>query len=206
MQRVLQQGYHVTLRLRTLPLDVKIKIVKHSNRHYDGNETTVHEMIAGVAEFQQAFASSLSAKHVNSKTCAQKCDYTHYGMYAKYAKENHAEMFGRKWETFDVAKVIFHQGFAVGFVGKDCHHYVVCRRSRLVPVSRLSLQAALWAEVFLADTQRTEVLNGQVFSAARFAQNMQLPLMSARLTGKHHHQPRPAADQKTPLLAALWII
>ena len=49
----------------------------------------------------------------------------------------------------------------------------------------LWLQAALWAEVFPADTQRIEGLNGQVVSAARFVHHMQLPLMSARLTGKH---------------------
>ena len=28
-------------------------------------------------------------------------------MYAEYAKENHTEMYGRKWETFNEAKVIF---------------------------------------------------------------------------------------------------
>ena len=49
----------------------------------------------------------------------------------------------------------------------------------------LWLQAALWAEVFPADTQRVEGLNGQVVSAAGFAPHMQLPLMSARWTGKH---------------------
>ena len=46
---------------------------------------------------------------MSSKTCAQKGDYTCYGMYAKYVKENHEEMCGRKWETFNKAKVIFHQ-------------------------------------------------------------------------------------------------
>ena len=30
-------------------------------------------------------------------------------MYAKFAKENHAEMYGAKLETFNEAKVIFHQ-------------------------------------------------------------------------------------------------
>ena len=52
---------------------------------------------------QEAFANSLSAKHMNSKTCAQK------GMYTKYVKENHTEMYDRKWETFNEAKVIFHR-------------------------------------------------------------------------------------------------
>ena len=66
-------------------------------------------MIAEVAEFQQTFANSLSAEHMNSKTCTQKSDYTYYCMYAKYVKENHAEMYGRKWETFNEAKIIFHQ-------------------------------------------------------------------------------------------------
>ena len=57
-QRVLQQGYQVNLRPRTLPLDVKIEI------DHDGITMTVLEMIAGVAEVQQAFANSFSAKHV----------------------------------------------------------------------------------------------------------------------------------------------
>ena len=30
-------------------------------------------------------------------------------MYAKYDKENHAEMYDRKWETFNEAKATFHQ-------------------------------------------------------------------------------------------------
>ena len=30
-------------------------------------------------------------------------------MYAQYAKENHEEMHGRKWETFNEARVTFHQ-------------------------------------------------------------------------------------------------
>ena len=109
VQRVLQHGYQVNIRPRSLPLDVKIEIVKHSNRHHDGIKIMVPEMIAGVAEVQQAFANSLSAKRMNSKTCAQNSDYTNYGMYAKYVKENHAEMYGRMWETFNEAKVIFHQ-------------------------------------------------------------------------------------------------
>ena len=46
-------------------------------------------------------------------------------------------------------------------------------------------QTALWAEMFRADTQRIEGLNGQVVSAARFASSMHVPLMSARLTAKH---------------------
>ena len=71
---------------RTLPLDDKIEIVKQSNRHHDGIKIDVLEMIAGVAEVQQAFANSLSAKHMNSKGCAQKSDYTYCGMYAKYAR------------------------------------------------------------------------------------------------------------------------
>ena len=66
-------------------------------------------MIAEVAEFEQTFAKSLSAKHMNSKTCTQKGDCTRYGMYAKYVKENHAEMYGRNCETFNEAKVNFHQ-------------------------------------------------------------------------------------------------
>ena len=49
VQRVLQQWYQVNLRHRSLPLDVKIEIVKHSNRHHDGIKITVLEMIAGVA-------------------------------------------------------------------------------------------------------------------------------------------------------------
>ena len=109
VQRVLQQGYQVNMRPRSLPLDVKIEIFKHSNRHHDGIKLTVPEMIAGVAEVQQALANSLLAKHMNSESCAQKGDYTYCGMYAKYAKENHGEMCGRKWETFNDAKVIFHQ-------------------------------------------------------------------------------------------------
>ena len=100
----------MSIRPRTLPLDVKIDISKHSNRHHDGIKITVLEMIAGVASVQQAFANSLSAKQRNSKTCAQKGYYTYDGMYAKYVKENHAEMYGRKWETFNEANVIFHQG------------------------------------------------------------------------------------------------
>ena len=55
---LLQQGVPSE---RSLPLDVKIEIVKHSNRHDDGIKITVLE-IAGVAEVQQAFANSLSAK------------------------------------------------------------------------------------------------------------------------------------------------
>ena len=66
-------------------------------------------MVAEVAEFQQTFPNSLSAEHMHSKTCTQKSDCTRYGMYAKYAKENHAEIYGKKWETFNEAKVIFHQ-------------------------------------------------------------------------------------------------
>ena len=108
VQRVLQRGYQVNVRHRSLPLDVKIEFVKHTNRHHDGINITVPEMIAKVAEVQQAFATSLSAKQMNSKTCAQKSDYTYYGMYAKYVKEDHAEMCGRKWETFNEAKVIFN--------------------------------------------------------------------------------------------------
>ena len=109
VQRVLQQVYQVNMRHRSLPLDVKIEIVKHANRHHDCIKITVLEMTAGIAEVQQAFASSLSAKHMNSKTCAQKCDKTNYGMYAKYLKENHSEKSGREWETFNEAKVIFHR-------------------------------------------------------------------------------------------------
>ena len=56
VQRVLQLGYQVSLLPRTLPLDVKIEIVKHSNRHHDGIKVTVLEMISGVAEVQQSFA------------------------------------------------------------------------------------------------------------------------------------------------------
>ena len=74
---VLQHRYQVNIRPRSLPLDVKIEIVKHSNRHHDGIKITVPEMITGVAEVQQAFANSLSAKHMNSKTYAQKGDYTY---------------------------------------------------------------------------------------------------------------------------------
>ena len=40
VQRVLQQGYPVKLRPRSLPLDVKIEIVKHSNSHHDGIKIT----------------------------------------------------------------------------------------------------------------------------------------------------------------------
>ena len=109
VQRVLQQRNLVNLRPRTLPLDVKIEIVKHSNRHHDGIKITVLEMIAVVSEVQQAVANSLSAKRANSKTCAQEGDYTCHGMYAKHAKENLAEMYDRKWETLNEAKVIFHQ-------------------------------------------------------------------------------------------------
>ena len=50
VQRVLQHVYQVNIRPRTLPLDVKIEIVKHSNRHHDGIKITVPEMIARVAE------------------------------------------------------------------------------------------------------------------------------------------------------------
>ena len=35
VQSVLQQGYRANMRPRPLPLDVKIEIVKHSNRHHD---------------------------------------------------------------------------------------------------------------------------------------------------------------------------
>ena len=89
-QRVLHQEYQVNFRPRTLQVDVKIEIF------HDGVTITVLEMIAGVAEVQQAFAKSLSANHVNSKTCAQKGDYIYYGTCAKNAKENTAEMYGRK--------------------------------------------------------------------------------------------------------------
>ena len=41
---------------------------------------------------------------MNSKTCAQKGDHTFYGMYAKYVKENHVEMYGGKWDRFNEAK------------------------------------------------------------------------------------------------------
>ena len=74
LQRVLQQGCQVNFRPRTPPLHVKIEIVKHSNRHHDG-----------VAEVQQASANSLSAKQMNSKTCAQKGDYPYYGMQATFS-------------------------------------------------------------------------------------------------------------------------
>ena len=53
------------------------------------------ELIAGVAEVQQAFANSLSAKRMNSKTCAQKGDYTYYGMYAKRCER---EPCGDVWQ------------------------------------------------------------------------------------------------------------
>ena len=55
VQRVLQHGYQVNIRPRSLPLDVKIEIVKHSNRRHDGIKISVPEMIAGVAEVKQAF-------------------------------------------------------------------------------------------------------------------------------------------------------
>ena len=35
VQRVLQEGYQVTMRHRSLPLDVNIEIVENSNRHHD---------------------------------------------------------------------------------------------------------------------------------------------------------------------------
>ena len=98
VQRVLQQGYQVNMRLRSLPL-----------RRHDHIKIIVLGMIAGVAEVQQASAIFLSAKHVNSETCAQKGNYSYHGMYAKCVKENHAEMYAQKWETFKEAKVIFHQ-------------------------------------------------------------------------------------------------
>ena len=47
VQCVLQQGYQVNMRPRSLPLDVKIEIV-------DGIKRTVLQMIAGVAEIQQS--------------------------------------------------------------------------------------------------------------------------------------------------------
>ena len=65
-------------------------------------------------------------------------------------------------------------GLAVGLAGKDCSS-----------TSCAVAEGMCLAEVFPADTQRIEGLNGQVASAARFAPNVQLPLMSARLTGKH---------------------
>ena len=92
VQRVLQQGYQVNMRPRSLPLDVKIEISKHPKRHHDGIKITVPEMISGAAEVQQALRILLSANHMNSETCAQKGDYTYCGMHAKYVKENHAEM------------------------------------------------------------------------------------------------------------------
>ena len=58
VQRVLQRGFQVNIRLRSLPLDVKIQIAKHSHRHYDGIKITVLEMIAGVAEVQQTFCEN----------------------------------------------------------------------------------------------------------------------------------------------------
>ena len=65
VQRVLQQGYQVNMRPRSVPLDVKIEIVKHSNKDHDGINISVPEMIAGVDDVQRAFANSLSAKHMN---------------------------------------------------------------------------------------------------------------------------------------------
>ena len=70
-------------------------------------------------------------------------------------------------------------GLAVGLAGKDCSSTSCAVAKGMCPFP-LWLQAALWAEVFPADTQRIEGLNGQVVSAARFAPNVQLPLMSAR--------------------------
>ena len=75
-------------------------------------------------------------------------------------------------------------GLAVGFAGKDCSPTSCAVAEGICPFP-LWLQAALWAEVCPADTQRIEGLNGQVVSAARFAPQMQLPLVSARLTSKH---------------------
>ena len=75
-------------------------------------------------------------------------------------------------------------GLAVGLAGRVCSS-TSCAVALGMCLFPLWLQAALWAEVFPADTQRIEGLSGQVVSAARFAPHMQLPLMSARLTGKH---------------------
>ena len=63
-------------------------------------------------------------------------------------------------------------GLAVGLAGKDgsCMSCAVAEGKCPFP---LWLQAALWAEVFPADIQRIEGLNGQVVSAARFAPHMQ---------------------------------
>ena len=72
-------------------------------------------------------------------------------------------------------------GLAVGLAGKDCSLTSCAVAEGMCPFL-FWLQAALWAKVFPADTQRVEGLNGR---AARFAPRMDLPLMSARLTGKH---------------------
>ena len=80
-------------------------------------------------------------------------------------------------------------GLAVGFACKDCS-FTSCAIAKGLCTFLLWLQAALWAEVFPADTQRIEGLSGQVVSAARFATHVQLPLMAARVTGKHFPRQR----------------
>ena len=67
-------------------------------------------------------------------------------------------------------------GLAVGFAGKD-RSTTWCAVAKGMCPFPLWLQAALRAEVFPADTQRIEALNGQVVSAARFALHLQSPLM-----------------------------
>ena len=79
-------------------------------------------------------------------------------------------------------------GLAVGFACKDCS-FTSCAIAKGLCTFLLWLQAALRAEVF-HQTQRIEGLKGQVVSAARFATHVQLPLMAARVTGKHFPRQR----------------
>ena len=52
---------------------------------------------------------SFDSQTYELKDLRAECVYTYYGMYAKYVKENLAEMYGRKWDTFNEAKIVFHQ-------------------------------------------------------------------------------------------------
>ena len=63
-------------------------------------------------------------------------------------------------------------GLAVGLDGQDGSPTSRAVSKGMCPLPWW-LQGALWAEVFPADTQRIEGLNGQVVSAARFAPHMQ---------------------------------
>ena len=96
------------MRLRSLPLDVKIEIVKRSNKHHDGIKITVPQIIAGVAEVQQAFCEFFVSQTYELKDLrAETRLHILRHVREKCEREPCGDVW-QKWETFTEAKVIFH--------------------------------------------------------------------------------------------------